>query len=391
MTDTGGTGGTVGCGSAPAPRPSPEQIAALAALLTLPKMGPARLRRLLDRHGSAATAWEATAAGRIDLTDVGGRIDDRPTLATSWQASASTTDPAEVVGSMAAAGIEILDPAHPSWPAAFVDDPEPPALLFSRGNLTALDGACVAIVGTRRCTAVGASLARELGHDLAAAGVAVVSGLALGVDGAAHRGSLDAGGRPIGVVATGHDVVYPRRHRTLWDEVSRKGVLLTEAPLGTKAERWRFPARNRLMAALADLVVVVESGAKGGSMLTVDAAIERDTEVMAVPGSPRVPASTGPNQLLADGCGVVRDATDVLVALGTRAPGPSGRARPGSEQLSLDDADPVLDAISFPPIGLDRLVAVTGLSFATLAGRVAQLEVDGLIERVGQGFQRRAR
>lgn len=365
-----------------------DEIAALASLLTLKGMGPARLRRLLARHGSPAGAWSAVASGHIDLDDVSGAVANRQALADQWHAHARSHDPADLVAAVAAAGIEILQPGTPTWPETFDEDPEPPALLFARGNVAILDAPMVAIVGTRRCTAAGASIARELGADLARAGVRVVSGLALGIDGAAHRGALDAGGPPVGVVATGHDVVYPKRHRMLWDEVAERGLLLSESPLGTEAERWRFPARNRLMAALADIVVVVESAATGGSMLTVDSAIERDTEVMAVPGSPRVPVSAGPNQLLADGRGVVRDATDVLVALGTRAP-TSGA---GGHQLALDvGVDPVLDAISFPPVGLDRLMAVTGLNFSALAGRLAQLEVDGVIERVGAGFQRRVR
>ena len=153
--------------------------------------------------------------------------------------------------------------------------------------------------------------------DLADAGVAVVSGLALGVDGAAQAGALDRGGAPvIGVVGSGLDVVYPRQHSALWRSIADAGLLVGEAPPGASPERWRFPARNRIIAAIADAVVVIESHARGGSLSTVDAALARDRTILAVPGSIRSPASDGTNDLLAQGAAPARDAGDVLVALG---------------------------------------------------------------------------
>ena len=226
-----------------------------------------------------------------------------------------------------------------------------------------------------------------------------VSGLALGIDGAAHLGCLDGGGPAVGVVATGLDVVYPRRHALLWERVASEGVLVSEAPLGTSAERWRFPARNRLIAALALAVVVVESRRRGGSMLTVDSAIERQTDVLAVPGSVRSGASEGPNQLLAEGCPVVRDATDVLVALGSAVPlsDPAGRGA-GAGPAELDDADggagaddPVHQAVSWPASSLDDIVAATGMPFTEVAARLAMLELSGAVERVPDGYRRRVR
>ena len=191
----------------------------------------------------------------------------------------------------------------------------------------------VAIVGTRRCTRYGFDLARELGADLAAAGVQVVSGLALGIDGAAHRGALDAAGGapPIGVVASGLDVVYPRAPPAAVGGGRHRGSLLSECPLGTAPEAWRFPARNRIIAALADAVVVVESAGAGGSMYTVEEALARDRPVLAVPGSVRSAASAGTNRLLAEGAGVARDADDVLAAIGQpQRPGRRRRAAAGA-------------------------------------------------------------
>ena len=163
------------------------------------------------------------------------------------------------------------------YPAVLADDLSPPPVLFARGDVAALDGRRVTIVGTRSATAAGREVAAELGAGLAQAGVRVVSGLARGIDGWAHRGALSAvgGGPPVGVVASGLDVVYPPEHRPLWDEVVERGVLLSEVPPGTTPHALRFPLRNRILAALGEVVVVVESKRKGGSLITVEEALLR--------------------------------------------------------------------------------------------------------------------
>src|SRR3954452_23713677 len=204
------------------------------------------------------------------------------------------------------------------YPSALAVDHEAPAVLFSKGDMSALVGPRVAIIGSRRCTRYGRDVAFDLGRSLAQAGVRIVSGLALGIDGAAHLGALAAGdgaAPPVAVVGSGLDVVYPRAHRRLWSRVAGAGLLLSEAPLGARPEPWRFPARNRILAALADVVVVVESRAKGGSFHTVQAADQRGVTVMAVPGPVRSPASSYTNELLATGSPPARDVDDVLVAL----------------------------------------------------------------------------
>ncbi|MGK2928455.1 MAG: DNA-processing protein DprA [Acidimicrobiales bacterium] len=366
----------------------------LVALLGLPGLGPRRLRRLLDAFEEPGPAWSAVRAGRLDGVPLYGKADKRQPLIDGWRAAADQVEVDGLLDAHARHAVQIIGPDDDSWPERLVQDPEPPLLLFVRGQLGLLDAPAVAIVGTRRCTAAGLATARDLGRDLAGAGVGVVSGLALGIDGAAHRGCLEGGGAPVGVVATGLDVVYPRRHANLWEDVADVGVLISEAPLGTNGERWRFPARNRLIAALGLVVVVVESRRRGGSMLTVESAMDRGTEVLAVPGPIQSPASDGPNQLLFEGCGVVRDAGDILVALGTQVPLP-GR------QLSLDQVDaedqgsddglddPVIRALSWTPTSLDGIVAASGLSFTEVSARLATLELSGVVERVADGYQRR--
>jgi len=354
----------------------------LLALAGLPGMGPARLGALLARW-PAAEAWEFVRGG--DLPGDAGVSDH---LVASWRAAAAAVDVEALVAAHRAAGIEVVAATDDAFPAPLRDDPEPPAVLFVRGRLDALTARRVAVVGTRRCTWSGRLVARDLGRDLAAAGVCVLSGLALGIDGEAHQGALDGHGGPVGVVGTGLDVVYPRRHAALWERVASAGALVSEYPLGTTPERWRFPARNRLLAALAEAVVVVESGSRGGSMHTVDAALERDRPVLAVPGPVRSAASAGTNGLLAAGCPPCRDAADVLVALGLTTPHPSSSPDAGDGAAAPAPAGAedalVLDALGWEPATLDELAERLGVPLGPLAVRLTRLAGGGwLVQRAG--------
>jgi DNA processing protein len=259
-------------------------------------------------------------------------------------------------------------------------------VLFSVGEVAALDGPRVAIIGSRRCTRYGRDVAFDLARDLARLGVRIVSGLALGIDGAAHLGVLAAGdgaAPPVAVVGSGLDVVYPRAHARLWQQVAEAGVVLSEAPLGARPEPWRFPARNRILAALADVVVVVESRAKGGSFHTVQAADQRSVPVMAVPGPVRSPASCYTNELLVTGSPPARDADDVLVALDLLGRGPArGRRSPDRPGLPPPD-DPhqasLLEAMGWQPASLDQLVVRTGLTPGQASVALARLEMGGWV------------
>ncbi len=395
---------------------TPETRARLT-LLALTKMGPARLSWLLA-GGDAEEVVGALRAGRLPV-DIGEPPPgvSRETVS-GWQGEIRTVDGRveEITAATEGLGASILSPHEPRWPLA--EDPEPPVLLFAVGDLDLLSSASrVAIVGTRRCTALGRTVAHQLGAGLAAADSVVVSGLALGVDGAAHRGCLDGDGQAIGVVGSGLDVVYPRANRALWDEVAERGLLLTETPTTFNPKRWRFPARNRLIAALSHGIVVVESHQRGGALSTADEGLQRDRPVMAVPGSVLSPASRGTNALLVDGAIPVRDALDVLGALGHPIPGsvagsvpgagssgePAPRAsgrtgsgvvvelRPGAEpppavgspQPPEWPADSVggriLAEVATGPTHLDRLVLVLDLSVADVLAAVQELQASGLV------------
>ena len=262
-------------------------------------------------------AWAEVTAGHAD--DPGGE----------WRRAARGVDVAATWARHRRHGVAVLVLGADDYPAALAGDPEAPAVLFALGQPAAVDRSPrVAVVGTRSATRYGLAMAARLGADLASAGVVVVSGLALGIDGAAHEGATSGwaaapghGAPPVGVVATGLDAPYPPGNARLWERVARAGAIVSETPVGVPVPRWRFPQRNRIMAALADVVVVVECHPRGGALHTVRAAMARGLTVGAVPGSVRSPASAGTNDLLADGAFVVRDAADVLVAVGRSRPG----------------------------------------------------------------------
>jgi DNA processing protein len=367
----------------------PEAYA--AALAALPGMGPARLTAILACV-APAEAWAHIAAGRPwrqteVLVALGRRAEP---LIERWRAAAHAVDPAAAWHDLVASDVEVSLRGGPGYPSLLVGDIEPPAVLFHRGDPGVIAGPRVAIVGTRQCSATGSGVAFELGRDLARAGVVVVSGLASGIDGAAHRGVIAGDAAPpVGIVGSGLDVVYPRHQAVLWEVVGRKGVLLSEAPLGARPERWRFPARNRIIVACADLVVVVESHHRGGSMHTVDEADRRGIDVMAVPGSIRNPAAAGTNDLLAEGRTPVCSAQDVLVALGL---GTAGRAADPLDRRAAPNLvdEPVLDALGWQPATLDQLVLRAGLDLATLAPRLDRLCETGWVARRGGWYERLA-
>lgn len=371
---------------------------AAAALAGLPEMGPRRLRAVARTWGFA-TGWQKVAAGAATSDPaVAATMGSAPReLERSWAVAARGVDPDEVRRAHVDAGVEILVYGGDRLPPVLAADPDPPMVLFARGDLGALAGHRVGIVGTRRATAGGRQTAAQLGRDLARAGVHVVSGLALGIDGAAHQGALRAGSADdgiapvVGVVGTGLDVVYPARHRGLWEAVGERGVMLSEVPLGGRPTRWRFPARNRLIAALSDVLVVVESHARGGALHTVEEAQRRDVPVMVVPGSVRVAACEGTNLLLSEGAPPVLSAADVLTALDLSA---CDRQRPEVEpdhpatSTALEPGDrDLLAHLGGEPVALDLLAARAGLELGDLALRLARLELAGRVVRHGSAVE----
>jgi DNA processing protein len=264
------------------------------------------------------------------------------------------------------------------YPQGLRDAADAPWALIGRGDPDLLDGleplGAVTIVGARRATSYGREVARELGRELAAAGMVVVSGLAFGVDACAHRGAIDAG-RTIAVLGCGPDTAYPAAHRSLWRQICEKHLVLSELPPGAAPWRWTFPARNRVMAALAGMTVVVEAAARSGSLITADLAADLGRDLGAVPGPITSRASAGPNSLLAGGACLVRDAEDVLDAMLGPGVSRSRRRGPALEPLLTE----VLAAVEAGEGSCDGVAAALGLPGPAAAAALAHLELLGYL------------
>ena len=347
-----------------------------AALAGLPYMAWDRLAALLA-DGAPSAAWDRVRRGCAGQP---------------WARAADAVSVHQVADAHRRGGVAVRLSGSSRYPPALAGDHEAAPVLFTSGNQAAIGAKRVAVVGTRRCTGYGRDVATELGRELARSGVTVVSGLALGIDGAAHEGALAAGGAPpVAVVGSGLDVVYPGRHRALWRRVAEAGLLLSEAPLGARPEAWRFPARNRLLAALADVVVVVESHPAGGSLHTVRAAEARGVPVMAVPGPVRSPASGGTNRLLAEGCAPACDVTDILVALSLETVGAGGRRPPVDSRPAPSAADAVvLAALAWEAAPVEALLERTGLPPGAVAIALEHLAQHGWARGRGGWWERAA-
>ncbi len=336
-----------------------------------------------------------------------------------WQRQALGLDLARLYACCVESATAVSYLGSSDFPKRLAGDRKGPAVLFSQGELGLLDSPrCIAVIGTREATGYGRDVAWQLGRDLSEAGVNVISGLARGIDGAVHSGALaDLGqpGSPIGVVAGGIDMVYPRRHAELFQQVKANGVLVTEAYFRAPASPLRFKLRNRIIAGLSDAVVIVESRSKGGSMITVAAAMERKVPVYVVPGPVGSIASSGTNELLVRGHHAIRDAADVLEALGegrgllgedlsgmetgvprssslVRGVG-SGASLPASSKQSVDFESggleaAVLAAVDCTPTLTATIVLRTGLDIGEAVLNLTRLEKAGMVRRGGGWWER---
>ena len=265
-----------------------------------------------------------------------------------------------------------------------IHDPPPGLFLRGKADEALLSEPSVAVVGARTCTDYGAHVARFLGRELAAAGVVVVSGLARGIDGWAHRGALEAGGRTVAVLGCGIDRDYPRAHAGLAAEISlHGGLVVSEYPPGVAPAPWRFPARNRIVAGLALATVVVEARERSGALITADLALEEGRDVLAVPGEITSALSHGTNALLRLGAAPVTNADDVLQAVGVERPHPEEPAfEPGSPAAA------VLAALASGATTADQIAASTGLASAAVSAALSELELEGLVEERAGVYRR---
>lgn len=325
---------------------------------------------------------------RLSTSAVGSRLgldaDGRSTLAAVWNADGRNALPAEIER----LGVGYVDAGAAGYPAALGPLFDPPFGLFTRGDWIRasahLEGRpVVAIVGSRVASEAGTQFASRLAADLAAAGAVVVSGLARGIDAAAHEGALAAGGMTIGVAGCGVDVPYPAAHRDLYGRVADSGAIVSEYWPGTRPAPWRFPARNRIVAGLADAVVVVEATARSGALITADFALEYGRPVLAVPGMPGSPRSQECHALIRAGAGLCEGIADLCEEL------PNVRWAAPSDPRAPEDgvARAVLALLANEPLTPDQAAIRLGIGVPEVSGIVALLQLDGFVTELGGRFQ----
>ncbi len=298
------------------------------------------------------------------------------------------SDAAEALARAARQAIAPIAWSEAAYPLALATIADPPPVLWTRGHVNALSAAAVAIVGSRAASPYALSVAEQLAHDLAARGLVVVSGLARGVDSAAHRGALAAGGVTVAVLGSGVDVMYPPEHAALAAEIDRRGAVISELVPGTAPAQFFFPLRNRIISGLSRAVVVIEAGEKSGSLITARLALEQGRDVLAVPGNVLSGRNRGAHGLLRDGAKIVESADDILEELGMCPHGDSRGLTPSRGIAGSDPAaaDPVLASLTpGEPSDLDAIAERTGLSTARLLPRLFELELQGAVARVGGG------
>jgi DNA processing protein len=368
------------------------ELGAWLRLSLTPGIGNTGARQLLAAFGSAQAIFEQDAAslrqfGSDRLVDA---VQTEPAaLATQLQTTLDWLQGAD--------NRHVVTLGDTGYPPALLDIEDPPSILYMLGALypwapSATDSGafCLAIVGSRNPTPQGESNARQFARAFGEAGLCVVSGLALGVDGAAHDGALLGGGTTIAVVGTGLDRVYPKQHLALAHRISQQGLIISEFPLGTPPLTANFPKRNRLISGLSQGTLVVEAALKSGSLITARLAVEQGKEVFAIPGSIHSPQSRGCHALIKQGAKLVESAQDVLEEFNLRH---ASVALPSSDSDTEEQAaeDPLFAAMGFEPVSLDALQARTGLATAELQAHLLSLELTGEVARLQGGlFQRMA-
>lgn len=387
----------------------PGDLPGWLRLTLAPGLGPARLRELLTAFGLPQAILAApSAALRHHLPESVLRALLAPPDA------ALRTQIERTQAWMAEAGHYIVTLADQAYPANLLALADPPPLLYVCGRLDLLTSPALGIVGARHATLQGTQNAEAFAEALSQAGQTVVSGLALGIDAAAHTGALRGPGSTVAVIGTGPDIVYPSRNRALTEHIAAEGVILSEFPLGTPASRFHFPRRNRLIAALGQGVLVVEAALQSGSLITARLAAELGREVFAIPGSIHSPLSKGCHRLLRDGAKLVESAQDIFEELQgraapmdmrrkTRVPGAAETqstalhpahapvSAPPADTSSDTPADPLLAALGYDPVTLDALCERLGHAASELSAQLFTLELAGHIERLPGNVFRRLR
>lgn len=362
---------------------SEARLLAALRLHLVDGVGPRTQQTLLDQFGTVEGVFQASREELLATEGIG------PRLAAAIIAARHSREPQQELQRCRERGLKLLVRGTAEYPVSLAEIHDPPSILYCRGEYRPQDQLAVAIVGSRRCTMYGRQVAEKLAGGLARAGLTVVSGLARGIDGAAHRGALDAGGRTLAVMGTGLGEIYPPEHAGLADEIARQGALLTENKLLQPPLPGLFPQRNRIISGLVLGVVVVEAARNSGALHTVRHATEQGRDVFAVPGRIDSLASAGCHDILRDGATLVRDVDDVLQALGPlMAPVVTSTDQTilTPRELVLDDQERrVLNLVTIDPIPVDDVLRTAGIEVSRVLSTLTVLEMRHLVRRLPGG------
>ncbi|MFH1266412.1 MAG: DNA-processing protein DprA [Planctomycetota bacterium] len=357
-----------------------DDLALTLQLSLIPGVGPRTRQALLERFGSAADVLQAPPSELQTVPGVG------PKLTRKIVEARDEIDAEEEMAVCRAHGVTILTVDDDEYPRLLREIHDPPGVLFVKGNFQPQDALAVAIVGTRHATQYGLRQAERLAGSLARTGLTIVSGLARGIDAAAHRGALAAGGRTLAVLGSGVLNVYPPEHEKLADEVAAQGAVLSEAPTRAAPLSGMFPQRNRIISGLALGTVIVEAGERSGALITARHAMEQGREVFAVPGRVDDRTARGCHRLIRDGAKLVETADDVLEELGPlveAAPGDDGQSVRHPAELTLNELEQkVLAAVGTESTLVDSIVADTGLAVPQVLSTISVLEMRRLVRRL---------
>lgn len=352
-----------------------QDAAHWVGLSLIPGIGSRSYRDLLSAFGTPQQIYRTSCASlaRVVSPAIARQIAEGPDEASAAPALAWLSQP----------GNHLITLADDEYPRALLEIPDPPPLLYAKGRRELLNVKTLAIVGSRNATPQGMKDAEAFAQSLSEAGYCIASGLALGIDGAAHRGALKGPGSTIAAVGTGLDIVYPARHRQLAHEISEKGVLISEFPVGTPSMAQNFPRRNRLISGLSGGCLVVEAHLQSGSLITARLAAEQGREVFAIPGSIHSAVSKGCHRLIKQGAKLVETTTDILEELGDTA---NPVAATPSETAAQE---PLLEHMGHAPVGIDALIERSGLTGETLSAMLLMLELEGKVASLPGGRYQR--
>lgn len=352
---------------------------AIWALTEIRGLGAAGIKKLIEEFGTGVGVFEAFAGKEYGCKTVSEKLGDLLAADRDWKATESR------MKKSIPPGAEMTVISEQRYPSRLRNIPDPPPVLYFKGNPELLNGPALAIVGSRKPSDYGLRITARIAEELGAAGVLIVSGLAFGIDARAHEAALDAKGISAAVFGCAIDNVYPAAHRSLADKIAGSGCLLSEFPRGVRPERFNFPVRNRIISGISDGVLVVEAGGKSGALITAELALDQGREVLAVPGSVDSALSAGPNRLIKQGASPVTEVEDVLELFGWHKSEKAAAQRVDLSKLSADELR-IYSQLSIQPTHLDDLGRRTDLSPSRTAELLLNLEIKGFILRKPGNF-----